>query len=278
MAGRRVTARHLLVWITSDADFCQAVNQAKHNGFDVVVLYTNDRVSTRPDSIREMATASHGWQEFLERRLQQSRLTFTSHGLDPAGYDSMRPMPSPPDQLGDAVPSREFFSIGSRPWLQRSQPGAGSAAPPTQTIVALTGLLGGNRTVRLQCHLLLTQQLENFADQTPVAIMCSAAGGEAIALLYFGCSAEHSPEDLARHAVNVLGGMGGVVFDSMHIKATIYSGTEQSVHKLDWTVAQLPASTGGRAEQANRGGPRPYAASSQQQPAQQQRNINGSRW
>ena len=249
MAGRSDTTRHLLVWITSNVESCQVVQYAKSENFDVVVLYNSHLVSNKPDSAPQVATASCEWLEFLRRQLSQSQLSISSHKQ--SGYSLMHPMPPPPDQHGDAVPGRQFHSIGPRPWsqLQPSQPGAGSAAPPTQSIVALTGLLAGKRSVRLQCYLLLSYQLEDLADQTPVAIM-QATHGETIALLYFGYSTEHCPEQLANHVVNVL---GGVVFDSMHIKADIYPSVDQSVDRLEWTVAEPPANTSGRAQQANAG-------------------------
>ncbi len=75
---------HLVVFITSDQDFCEKIQELQRRNFKVVVLYHGPSASQKPVSITSVADESHDWLTFLKRELGFSHLTLAPY--DPTAY------------------------------------------------------------------------------------------------------------------------------------------------------------------------------------------------
>ena len=75
---------HLVVFITSDQDFCEKIQELQRRNFMVVVLYHGPSASHRPVSITSVADESHDWLTFLKRELGIASLTLAPY--DPTVY------------------------------------------------------------------------------------------------------------------------------------------------------------------------------------------------
>ena len=60
---------HLVVFITSDQDFCEKVQELQRRNFKVVVLYCKAVVSAQPVSISNAADEAYEWLPFLQQRV-----------------------------------------------------------------------------------------------------------------------------------------------------------------------------------------------------------------
>lgn len=77
MLGLHEGPEHLIVFITSDQDFCEKVQELQRRNFRVVVLYHGPYASQKPVSITSVADESHDWLTFLRRELGIAHLTLT---------------------------------------------------------------------------------------------------------------------------------------------------------------------------------------------------------
>ncbi len=75
---------HLVVFITSDQDFCEKIQELQRRNFKVVVLYHGPSASQKPVSITSVADESHDWLTFLKQELRFSHLTLAPY--DPTVY------------------------------------------------------------------------------------------------------------------------------------------------------------------------------------------------
>ena len=75
---------HLVVFITSDQDFCEKIQELQRRNFRVVVLYHGPSASYKPVSINSVADESHDWLTFLSEELGMSHLSVAPY--DPQAY------------------------------------------------------------------------------------------------------------------------------------------------------------------------------------------------
>ncbi|DBA66805.1 TPA: hypothetical protein ACH3X2_001945 [Trebouxia sp. C0005] len=123
---------HLVVFITSDQDFCEKIQELQRRNFKVVVLYHGPSASQKPVSITSVADESHDWLTFLKRELGLSHLTLAPY--DPSAYHGSSQgynsgMTPPPPSATTRQPSQESRTpskAGSRP------SSAGTASPHMQ--------------------------------------------------------------------------------------------------------------------------------------------------
>ena len=101
---------HLVVFITSDQDFCEKIQELQRRNFKVVVLYHGPSASQKPVSITSVADESHDWLTFLKRELGFSHLTLAPY--DPSAYHGSSQgynsgMTPPPPSGSTRQPSQE---------------------------------------------------------------------------------------------------------------------------------------------------------------------------
>lgn len=101
---------HLVVFITSDQDFCEKIQELQRRNFKVVVLYHGPSASQKPVSITSVADESHDWLTFLKRELGFSHLTLAPY--DPSAYHGSSQgynsgMTPPPPSATTRQPSQE---------------------------------------------------------------------------------------------------------------------------------------------------------------------------
>lgn len=86
---------HLVVFITSDQDFSEKIQELQRRNFKVAVIYHGPHASKRPVSIIHAADESYDWLDFLAKELKTSKLT-----LSPYDSSVMQPgtstAPTPP--------------------------------------------------------------------------------------------------------------------------------------------------------------------------------------
>ena len=70
---------HLVVFITSDQDFCEKIQELQRRNFKVVVLYHGPSASSKPASITQVADESHDWLTFLKQELGLPLLSFVPY-------------------------------------------------------------------------------------------------------------------------------------------------------------------------------------------------------
>ncbi|KAL3135524.1 hypothetical protein ABBQ38_006004 [Trebouxia sp. C0009 RCD-2024] len=75
---------HLVVFITSDQDFCEKIQELQRRNFKVVVLYHGPSTSWKPASITQVADESHDWLTFLKHELCLAHLSVAPY--DPQAY------------------------------------------------------------------------------------------------------------------------------------------------------------------------------------------------
>lgn len=75
---------HLVLFITSDQDFCEKIQELQRRNFKVVVLYHSPFASQKPVSITSVADESHDWLTFLKQELGTADLTIAPY--DPNAY------------------------------------------------------------------------------------------------------------------------------------------------------------------------------------------------
>ena len=84
---------HLVVFITSDQDFCEKIQELQRRNFKVVVLYHKHCASQRPASISQVADKSHDWLTFLKQEMGIPHLSLAPH--DPQAYHGASPAKRP---------------------------------------------------------------------------------------------------------------------------------------------------------------------------------------
>lgn len=70
---------HLVVFITSDQDFGEKIQELQRRNFKVAVIYHGPHASKRPASIIHAADESYDWLEFLAKELKASKLTLSPY-------------------------------------------------------------------------------------------------------------------------------------------------------------------------------------------------------
>ncbi|KAL3158692.1 hypothetical protein ABBQ32_011433 [Trebouxia sp. C0010 RCD-2024] len=75
---------HLVVFITSDQDFCEKIQELQRRNFKVVVLFHGPSTSWKPASITQVADESHDWLTFLKQELCLAHLSVAPY--DPQAY------------------------------------------------------------------------------------------------------------------------------------------------------------------------------------------------
>ena len=75
---------HLVVFITSDQDFCEKIQELQRRNFKVVVIYHEPNASQKPASITQVADESHNWLSFLKQELGIPQLSLAPY--DPQAY------------------------------------------------------------------------------------------------------------------------------------------------------------------------------------------------
>ena len=75
---------HLVVFITSDQDFCEKIQELQRRNFKVAVLYHGPSASLEPASITQVADESHDWLTFLKEELSVPHLSVAPY--DPQAY------------------------------------------------------------------------------------------------------------------------------------------------------------------------------------------------
>lgn len=75
---------HLVVFITSDQDFCEKIQELQRRNFKVVVLYHGPSTSSKPASITQVADESHDWLTFLKQELCLPHVSVAPY--DPQAY------------------------------------------------------------------------------------------------------------------------------------------------------------------------------------------------
>ena len=106
---------HLVVFITSDQDFCEKIQELQRRNFKVVVLFHGPSASQKPVSITSVADESHDWLSFLKRELGMDHLTLAPydptvyHGAFQGGNSGQTP---PPPSAFMRQPSQESRTPG----------------------------------------------------------------------------------------------------------------------------------------------------------------------
>ena len=115
MSGLHEGPEHLVVFITSDQDFCEKIQELQRRNFRVVVLYHGPYASQKPVSITSVADESHDWLTFLRRELGIAHLTLAPY--DPAAFHGAsqghnpRPPPSAKQSLKESkTPTKVCFA------------------------------------------------------------------------------------------------------------------------------------------------------------------------
>ena len=75
---------HLVVFITSDQDFCEKIQELQRRNFKVALLYHGPSASSRPASIAQVADEAHDWLPFLKQELNHPHLSVAPY--DPQAY------------------------------------------------------------------------------------------------------------------------------------------------------------------------------------------------
>lgn len=70
---------HLVVFITSDQDFGEKIQELQRRNFKVAVIYHGPHASKRPASIIHAADESYDWLEFLAKELKTSKLALSPY-------------------------------------------------------------------------------------------------------------------------------------------------------------------------------------------------------
>lgn len=107
---------HLVVFITSDQDFCEKIQELQRRNFKVVVLYHGPSASQKPVSITSVADEPYDWLSFLKKELGTSQLTLAPY--DPTVYhgtyqsQNLESMPRP-SSASMRQPLRESRNVSS---------------------------------------------------------------------------------------------------------------------------------------------------------------------
>lgn len=70
---------HLVVFITSDQDFGEKIQELQRRNFKVAVIYHGPHASKRPASIIHAADESYDWLEFLAKELKVPKLALSPY-------------------------------------------------------------------------------------------------------------------------------------------------------------------------------------------------------
>lgn len=70
---------HLVVFITSDQDFGEKVQELQRRNFKVAVIYNEPHASKGPASIIHVADESYDWLEFLAKELKATNLMLSPY-------------------------------------------------------------------------------------------------------------------------------------------------------------------------------------------------------
>ena len=70
---------HLVVFITSDQDFSEKIQELQRRNFKVAVIYHGPHASKRPASIIHAADESYDWLDFLSKELKMPKLTMSPY-------------------------------------------------------------------------------------------------------------------------------------------------------------------------------------------------------
>lgn len=97
---------HLVVFITSDQDFGEKIQELQRRKFKVAVIYNGPAASRRPASIVHAADESYDWLDFLKQELTVPELTLSAYnsaikqpGSTPIPHPAP-PIPSKPEPTG----------------------------------------------------------------------------------------------------------------------------------------------------------------------------------
>ena len=88
---------HLVVFITSDQDFGEKIQELQRRNFKVAVIYNGPAASRRPASIVHAADESYDWLDFLKQELTAPELTLSAYNsaVTQPGSASVPPPPPP---------------------------------------------------------------------------------------------------------------------------------------------------------------------------------------
>ena len=103
---------HLVVFITSDQDFCEKIQELQRRNFKVAVLYHGPHASSKAASITQVADESHDWLTFLKEELGLQHLSVAPY--DPQAYHGAK-------QAQNAETSAQTTAILSRQSSQESR-------------------------------------------------------------------------------------------------------------------------------------------------------------
>lgn len=86
---------HLVVFITSDQDFGEKIQELQRRNFKVAVIYHEPHASKRPASIIHAADESYIWLEFLAKELKTSKLALSPYDSSVTQPGSSVPLTPP---------------------------------------------------------------------------------------------------------------------------------------------------------------------------------------
>lgn len=174
MMGRfTVKPEHLVVFITSDADFQNVIPDLKARNFKVEVVYHTPLISEKPRSIKNTAHMAYPWKKFLEDHLGMGPLTVEAYpeSMKQPGTGVIRYFPPPnrwsqPHGGAPAKPAAPQTSahIGHQP--KQDQSTAMHPCSVHSALVMLSGWPSVQATVvDEQCRLLLQLYVSSEAAE-----------------------------------------------------------------------------------------------------------------
>ena len=148
---------HLVLFITSDQDFCEKIQELQRRNFKVIVLYHGPSASQKPVSITSVADESYDWLAFLKKELGTADLTLAPydptvyHGASQGHNFGMPPPPPPANVRQPAQESRTPHKVLIRPagtyiWNTMLAPTCNIGSSTTMTCV-LVAMLNVRRSL-----------------------------------------------------------------------------------------------------------------------------------
>ncbi len=241
--------KHLVVFITSDADFGENIAQLQSRNFTVEVLYHNPQVSKKPVSIIHAANKAHAWLPFLRHHLKNPSLSLTyddnQFAPPPQRQSPIRQanqqvgaphaFTGPAAQTQPAAPSYPAMQRQTDGWLPDVSDSDSASSVTSSALVQVHGLVEGSPSIARRCEILLAQHIsQQVADSTDITVLSGWNGP--FAVLDF--SKTHQP---TQQAANAVAALDGKEWYSSKLHVQLYNDGSAASSSSCLPVATMPA-------------------------------------